>query len=327
MDAQLWCSRAEAPVKLIIQIPAFNEETTLPLVLASLPRVVPGVDTVEWLVIDDGSTDATSDVARRGGVDHVIRHAVNLGLARAFVRGIDACLQFEADIIVNLDADNQYCPDDIPALIRPILEHKAAMVVGTRPIETLTHFSVLRRFVSRMGSAVVRLVSGTDIDDVPSGFRAFSREAATQLNVFNDYTYTLETIIQAGRKGIALASVPVRVNPPTRPSRLIRTPADYIIRSTAIMFRILMVYRPMRFFMLLGSIPFAAGAALGVRYLIHYLAGHGQGMVQSLVLVAILLVSGTLLFVIAFVSDLIAVNRLLLEKIDIRLRRMESRNR
>lgn len=314
-------------VKLIIQIPAYNEEATLPQVLAALPRTIPGIERVEWLVVDDGSTDDTAGAARRGGADHVVRHSTNLGLARAFMRGVEECLRRGADVIVNLDGDNQYDAACIPALVQPILDGRAEIVVGARPIDAIGHFSPLKKMLSKLGSAVIRHLSGANIPDAPSGFRAFSREAALQLNVFSQYTYTLETIIQAGRKGIPILSVPIRVNGPTRPSRLSRGAFDYMLRSIGTIVRIFVVYRPMRFFVTLGSIPFAAGCLIGLRFLGRYLSGHGQGMVQSLILAAVFLLSGCFLFVIAFVADVIAANRVLLENANLRLRRLEQGRR
>ena len=235
-------------MKLVIQIPCYNEAETLPVTLGQLPREVPGVDCVEWLVIDDGSRDKTAQVAREYGVDHVVQFKTNLGLARAFLAGLDAALQVGADIIVNTDADNQYRSDDIEALIRPILGGNAEIVVGARPISEILEFSFAKKLLQRFGSWVVRSVSSAEVPDAPSGFRAMSREAAMRLNVFSDYTYTLETIIQAGRKGIAIQSVPIRTNPSLRPSRLISSVPAYVRRSAETIVRISMTYRPFRFF-------------------------------------------------------------------------------
>lgn len=310
---------------LVIQIPCYNESQTLPLVLASLPRQVEGVSRVLWLVIDDGSTDSTAEVARRGGVDCVVRHVTNRGLSAAFLTGLREAVRLGADIIVNLDGDNQYVAADIPRVIRPILEGHAEIVVGARPIEAIPHFSAWKKALQRLGSRVVRFLSGTDVVDAPSGFRAFSRRAALSLNVFNPYSYTLETIIQAGRKGIPIVSVPVRVNPPTRPSRLSRGTVHYVRRSIGTILRTLMVYRPMRFFLTLGTIPFAVGTLIGIRFVVHYALGRGQGKVQSLILAAILLILGSLLFGLALLADLIAANRALIEKLDLRLIDLEER--
>ena len=314
-------------MKLIIQIPCFNEEATLPQVLAGLPRQLDGIDRVEWLVVDDGSRDRTSDVAREGGVDHIVRHPVNLGLGRAFLTGIQECVRLGADIIVNTDGDNQYAAGDIPALIRPILEGKAEIVVGARPIDAIAHFSPVKKCLQKLGSRVIRAASGTDVPDAPSGFRAFARHAAMQLNVFSDHTYTLETIIQAGQKGIPVTSVPVHVNAPTRPSRLSRNTYEYVRRSLATIIRIFMLYRPMRFFIMLGAVPFGAGMLVGLRFLIAYFMGHGDGKIQSLILAAVLLICGFFLFIIALLADLISANRRLLEKLDWRLREVEEKSR
>ncbi|WP_235949933.1 glycosyltransferase family 2 protein [Candidatus Regiella insecticola] len=235
-------------MKLIIQIPCFNEAQTLAITLAALPRSVVGFDTVEWLIIDDGSQDNTAEVAKAQGVDHVIRHTNNKGLARAFMTGLDACLQLGADVIVNTDADNQYNAEDIPALTQPILQHRAELVIGTRPITTIEHFSPVKKILQKLGSWVVRIASKTDIADAPSGFRAISRTAAQRLMVFNDYTYTLETIIQAGQKNITITSVPIRVNEDLRPSRLVKSIPSYIKRSIVSIIRIFIIYRPFRFF-------------------------------------------------------------------------------
>ena len=312
-------------MKLIIQIPCYNEAEALPETLAALPRQVPGVDTVEWLVINDGSTDETAAVARAAGVDHVIDLPRNRGLAHAFTTGLEAAVARGADLIVNTDADNQYCADDIPTLLAPILAGEAEMVVGERPIQRIEHFSPLKKRLQRLGSGVVRFLSRTDIQDAPSGFRAFSREAALRLNVFSEYTYTLETIIQAGQKGMAITSVPVRVNGPTRPSRLMGSVGSYLRQSMLTMLRIFVTYRPLRFFAVLGTVSFLAGFVLGLRFLYFYVQGHGDGMVQSIILAALLLGTGIFMFVVGMVVDLIAVNRALLEKLQWRLARLESR--
>lgn len=302
-------------MKLIIQIPCFNEEESLPVALANLPRAVPGFDVVEWLVVDDGSTDRTREVARAHGVDHVVGFPRNQGLARAFMLGIRACLERGADVVVNTDADDQYDARDIPALVAPILTGKAEMVVGERPIASIAHFSFVKKVLQKLGSAVVAFVSGTTVKDAPSGFRAFSRDAAARLNVFSGYTYTLETIIQAGQKNIALASVPVRVNRDLRPSRLVRGLGSYVRRSVATMLRIVVVYRPFRFFFSVALLFFAAGAALGLRFLWFYVNGDGAGHVQSVVLAATLILIGFQTGLLAFVADLQSVNRRLLEEL------------
>ncbi len=234
--------------KLIIQIPCFNEEETLPLALADLPREVEGFDVVEWLVIDDGCKDRTVEVARKHGVDHFVHFKKNKGLAKGYMAGLQACLELGADVIVNTDADNQYKADDIPLLVNPILCGKAELVVGARPIDGIEHFSFMKKNLQKLGSKVVRMVSNTKVEDVTSGFRAISRDAAMRLNVFNEYTYTLETIIQAGQKNMAVVSVPIRTNPYLRPSRLMSSIPSYIRKSVVTIVRILVVYKPFRFF-------------------------------------------------------------------------------
>jgi glycosyltransferase involved in cell wall biosynthesis len=310
-------------VKLVIQIPAFNEAATLGLTLGDLPRQLPGVDTVEWLVVDDGSTDATSEVARQHGVDHIVRLPSNRGLARAFTTGVEAALRAGADIIVNTDADNQYRAADIPVLIAPILAGQADMVIGARPIDEMAHFSRAKKLLQRAGSRVVQLASSTRVPDAPSGFRAFSRQAALQINVFNNYTYTLETIIQAGQKGLTVLSVPVRVNPDLRPSRLVRGIPQYLGLSALTIARIFVTYRPLRFFFAIGAILGAAGGLIGLRFLVEFARGHGQGHVQSLILTAILLIGAMLFFILGLLADLVSVNRRLLEDLRTRLGRLE----
>ena len=305
-------------MKLIIQIPCLNEAKTLGESLKALPREVDGFDKVEWLIIDDGSTDDTVEVAKRHGVDHVVSHLRNMGLAAGFMTGLNACLQLGADVIVNTDADNQYNAADIPKLTAPILARKADIVVGARPIDQIEHFSPAKKFLQRLGSRVVRWVSNTDVADAPSGFRAISRDAAKRLNVFNNYTYTLETIIQAGQKNMAITSVPIRVNEDLRPSRLVHSIPSYVKRSILTMVRIFATYQPFRFFMTLASILFLLGVLLGVRYLYFLAIGEGTGHVQSVILAGILLGMGFQTGLIAFVADLISVNRKQLEQIKYR---------
>jgi glycosyltransferase involved in cell wall biosynthesis len=311
-------------MKLIIQIPCFNEAEALPVTVATLPRSVPGCDTVEWLVVDDGSNDGTADVARRLGVDHVVRFPVNRGLASAFMAGLETCVANGADIIVNTDADNQYDSRDIATLVQPIVEGKAEFVIGARPIEDIQHFSWVKRRLQSLGSRVVRLASGTDVADAPSGFRALTRDVAMRLNVFNAYTYTLETIIQAGRSNIRVASVPIRTNPDLRPSRLISSMSNYVFRSLGTIVRIFATYRPMLFFWLLGSIFTGIGLGAGIRYLYFAATGHGAGHVQSVMLSALCVTLGFLMFVLGFLADLMATNRRLLERIEWRIRRFEA---
>jgi glycosyltransferase involved in cell wall biosynthesis len=301
-------------MKLIIQIPCFNEESSLPITLSELPKSVPGFDIVEWLVIDDGSTDNTVQIAGDHGVHHVVRHVQNQGLAKAFMSGLDACLSLGADVIVNTDADNQYRASDIELLVAPILSQQAEIVIGARPIDDTAHFSFVKKTLQRLGSWVVRVVSGTDIEDAPSGFRAFSASAAQKLMVFNEYTYTLETIIQAGQKNIPICSVPIGTNADLRPSRLVRSMPAYIVRSFMTIIRIFVVYRPFRFFMTLGTVLFLCGVLIGIRFLWFYFADQGAGHIQSLILASVFLGMGFQTILIAFVADLLAANRRLLEE-------------
>jgi glycosyltransferase involved in cell wall biosynthesis len=309
--------------KLVIQIPCYNEEATLGVTLSVLPRKVPGFDSVEWLVVNDGSRDRTVEVARACGVDHVVDLPRNRGLAHAFMAGLEGSLRAGADVIVNTDADNQYCAEDIPRLVAPILTGHAAIVVGTRPIEEIAHFSRTKRLLQRLGSWAVRVASGTDVPDAPSGFRAMSRDAALRLNIFDPFTYTLEMIIQAGQKGIAIASVPVRVNSELRPSRLFRSVPAYVVRSVFTILRMFMTYRPLRFFLGLGAVPFTAGVLLGVRWLLLGLAGTPRVHLTSLILAAILVLIGVQLWIFGLVADLMATNRRLLEDIQLRIRRAD----
>lgn len=312
-------STTEPQRKLIIQIPCFNEADFLPVCLAELPREVSGFNQVEWLIIDDGSSDATIEVARTHGVDHVVRHAGNKGLARAFMSGLDACLRLGADVIVNTDADNQYCAADIPALTLPILEHQADLVIGARPISAIEHFSPVKKALQRLGSWVVRVASKTDVPDAPSGFRAISRAAAQRMMVFSDYTYTLETIIQAGQKNLSVVSVPIRVNADLRPSRLVKSIPSYIQRSIVTIIRIFIVYRPFRFFGSIGIALFSVGVLIGLRFLWKYVSGDGEGHVQSLILAGALLGMGFQTLLIAFVADLLSANRKLLEDMRVKV--------
>lgn len=302
-------------MKLIIQIPCFNEAESLATTLAALPRDVSGFDSVEWLVVDDGSTDGTVELAAAAGVDHIIRHTGNKGLAAAFMTGLEASLSAGADVIVNTDADNQYDARDIPLLTAPILKRKAELVIGERPVLSNKHFSLTKKLLQKVGSWVVRVASGTSIPDAPSGFRAISREAAQKITVFGSYTYTLETIIQAGHKNIAITSVPVRVNAPLRPSRLVRSMASYIKNSIVTIVRIFVIYQPFRFFGSIGLVLFGTGFVIGLRFLFRFLEGQGQGNIQSLILASVLLGMGFQTFLIAFVADLLSANRKLLEEL------------
>jgi glycosyltransferase involved in cell wall biosynthesis len=311
--------------KVIIQIPCYNEEQSLPVALADLPRQLPGVDQVEWLIINDGSRDRTVDVAVAHGVDHIVHFERNQGLARGFMAGLDACVKYGADIIVNTDADNQYCADDIPRLIEPILSGRAEVVIGTRPINKIKHFSPIKKFLQKLGSWAVRVASNTKVEDAPSGFRAISREAALRLNVFNDYTYTLETIIQVGQSGMAITCVPIRTNQYLRPSRLVRNNLSYVWRSLITIFRIFMTYKPLRFFTILGSIPFSAGFLLCIRWLIYFsIEGTTRTRAPSLILAAILILIGVQVMVLGLIADIMSVNRKLLEDIQLRMRRAEA---
>ena len=310
-------------MKLIIQIPCFNEEETLGITYNDLPRHIDGIDEIEYLIINDGSIDRTVDVARELGFHHVVSFKQNKGLAYGFMAGLDACLHLGADIIVNTDADNQYCGADIEKLVRPILDNKADIVIGERPIDQTEHFSWKKKLFQHLGSWVVRVASGTNIPDAPSGFRAYSREAALRINVINEYTYTLETIIQAGHDKIAMTSVPIRTNAELRPSRLFSSMWRYMKRSSTVIIRSFMMYRPLRFFMILGELLFLLGFLLGVRYLVYMFAGNSGGHVQSLILAAILILMGVQSMVAGLLSDIIAANRKLLEDVQYRVRKME----
>ncbi len=310
-------------MKLIIQIPCYNEEATLPETLADLPREVPGFDKVEWLIIDDGSTDRTVEVAEEHGVDHIVRQSHNQGLAVAFLSGLEAALRAGADVIVNTDGDNQYAARCIPDLTQPILDRRAQFVIGARPISTIEHFSLVKRTLQKLGSWVVRQASGTKIDDAPSGFRAIHRDSAIKLYVFDRYTYTLETIIQAGRLGIPMMSVPIEVNDPTRESRLIRSIPQYIRRSVKTILRIAVLYRPLRFFTWLSIVFALPGALAFLRFLYLYAAGQGDGHIQSLVIGSALIGVGAIFFVAGLIADLVAANRVLSADIRGRLLRAE----
>ncbi len=311
-------------MKLIIQIPCYNEEQTLSIALAALPRTVNGFDSVEWLIIDDGSTDRTIAVARENGVDHIVSLPKHQGLAKGFMAGLEACLEKGADVIVNTDADNQYFAGDIPNLTAPILDGRAQIVIGARPIQEIEHFSILKKLFQKFGSWVVRQASKTSIPDATSGFRAINREAAMQLNVFNEYTYTLETIIQAGQKNLSIISVPIRVNGDLRPSRLLKSIPSYIKRSIVTIIRIFIVYKPFRFFFFTGLMLFGAGIILGLRFLFFFVTGDGNGHLQSLVLASILLGIGFQTVLVAFLADLMSVNRRMMEDIQFKLRKMSN---
>lgn len=310
-------------MKLIIQIPCYNEEKTLGVTYRDLPRRLDGVDEIEYLIINDGSTDRTVEVARELGFHHIVSFKRNKGLAKGFMAGLDACLHLGADIIVNTDADNQYCGADIERLVRPILDGKADIVIGERPIDQTEHFSWKKKKFQHLGSWVVRVASGTDIPDAPSGFRAYSREAALRLNVTNAYTYTLETIIQAGQDRIAMTSVPIRTNGELRPSRLFTSMGRYMRRSATVIVRSFMMYRPLKFFTLIGGVMCLLGVLLGVRYLFFLFADGSAGHVQSLILAAILMIMGFQTIVMGLLSDIIAANRKILEDVQYRVRKMD----
>ena len=311
-------------MKLIIQIPCLNEAETLAIAIGDLPRVVSGFDIVEWLVIDDGSTDETAQLATQLGVDHVVRHPANRGLATAFMTGLEACLRLGADVIVNTDADNQYQADDIPLLTAPIIAGRADMVIGARPIDDTEHFSWIKKRLQRLGSWAVRKASRTDIADAPSGFRAISRETAMRLNVFSAYTYTLETIIQAGLSNLRVTSVPIRTNPDLRPSRLVRSIPSYVRRSLLTIVRVVIIYKPLKLFFWSGAALLALGGLAGLRFLAAYLQGGGEGHVQSVVFSAMCILLGALLWMMGAISELIATNRKLLERISWRIQRLED---
>lgn len=309
---------------LVIQVPCHDEEEVLPRVLADLPRSVPGIARIITLVIDDGSTDRTAAIARAAGAE-VVSLPVQRGLARAFLAGLDRAVALGADVVVNTDGDHQYRGEDIASLVTPVLEGRADLVVGARPVGAIASFSPVKKLLQRMGSAATRIVSGTEVEDAPSGFRAMSREAAMRLHVFNRYTYTVETIIQAGRKGMRVLSVPVQVNPATRPSRLVRGSGSYVARQLNVMVRVFMTYKPFRFFAVPGVIAGALGTALLLRFLWYYVTEGGAGHIQSVIIGALLAGVGLFLVVIGLLADLIAVNRQLLEDVEWRVRRMEER--
>jgi glycosyltransferase involved in cell wall biosynthesis len=310
-------------MKLIIQIPCYNEENTLPTTLADLPQSLEGINSIEVLVVDDGSSDQTAAVAESLGVAHVVRLGKHQGLGAAFRAGLDAGLKRGADIIVNTDGDNQYRGSDVTALVAPILENKADLVVGVRNIDDITHFSKLKKWLQKIGSWVVRKAARSQIEDTTSGFRAFNREAALRMNVFSEFSYTLETLIQAAQTPLRIRTVPVQVNPQLRPSRLAESIGHYLLSSATTILRIYCTYNPRRVFFIGGSFSCLAGLAISLRYLYLYLSTAASGHVQSLILSAILMILGFQLLVVGVVSELISVNRRLSEDVLYRLRKLE----
>ena len=311
-------------MKLIIQIPCLNEAETLPATLADLPRAVPGVDEIETLVIDDGSTDDTAAVARRHGVTYVLRFRRRKGLAAAFTAGVDACLKHGADIIVNTDGDNQYAGSEIARLVAPLLAGEADIVIGDRNIRDLRHMSWPRKALQRLGSWVVRQVSSTQVPDTTSGFRAYTREAALRMTIVSEFSYTLESIIQAGKNRMAIAHVDISTNPRTRPSRLFGSVRSYIQRSAATIVRIYAMYEPLKVFTYIGMAVFLCGVAIGLRFSYHYFfTSYAPGMIQSLILAAVLMIVGFQVVLIGLVADVLSGTRKLLEDLLYRVRRME----
>jgi glycosyltransferase involved in cell wall biosynthesis len=312
-------------MKLIIQIPCFNEEQTLPQTLRDLPREISGIDEIEWLVVDDGSTDRTIDAARAGGVDHIVRLTNNRGLAAGFQAGLDACLKLGADVIVNTDADNQYVADDIPKLLAPILAGNADMVIGDRETDKIEHFSPVKKLLQRWGSAVVRRASGTQVADTTSGFRAYNREAALQMQVVSKFTYTLETIIQAGKMLVAVDHVAVRTNPKLRESRLFPSTWSYVRRNGVSIFRIYALYEPLRLFMIAAALTALVGAVIWGRFLWYFVDGKGGGHIQSLILGSTLFIVAVQFVALGVLGDILAGSRVLQQRILERVRRVELR--
>lgn len=310
-------------MKLIIQITCYNEAEALPATVRDLPRQLPGIREIEYLVVDDGSCDGTADVAKRLGVHHVVRLRRHQGLARAFALGMDEALRHGADLLVHTDGDNQYCGEDISRLVEPILAGTADLVVGDRQVREIPHFSPLKKKLQAWGSWVVRLTSGAAVPDATSGFRALSRDAALRLNIMSGFSYTLDMLIQAGRNNMAVASVPIRTNPPTRESRLVRSTPQFVLRQAATILRVLMIYAPLRFFGVMALVPVVLGTLIGIRFLYYYFTGQGKGHVQSLILASILLTLGFQLGVLGLLADLISVNRRMLDRVLYRVRRDE----
>ena len=313
-------------MKLIIQIPCYNEEETLSETINDIPEKIDGIDEIEILVVNDGSTDTTTQVARELKVNYIVEFPKNLGLARAFDAGLKNCVKYGADIIVNLDADNQYCAEDIPKLIKPLLENKADIVIGARPIEKIKNFSPVKKILQKLGSYVMKKISGADILDAPSGFRAFSRYAAKRINIFDNYTYTMESIIQAQRKGLSIVSVPIRVNENdfARPSRLIKNNFQYIFRSAKTMIRFFIIYHPFMFFASLAAFFFILGFGIGLRFLYFYFLGDGAGHIQSLILCGLLITVSFQTALLAIIADLMGINRKLIEDVQIKVQNIKN---
>lgn len=312
--------------KLVIQIPCYNEEATLANVLEDLPKSIEGIDEIDVLVINDGSTDKSAEIAKHFGAA-VIDIKPNKGLANAFRCGIAEGLKRGADIIVNTDADNQYCAKDINKIVEPILNEEADIVVGARNIESIKDFSFLKKVLQKFGSAVLRLLSSTPVEDAPSGFRAFSKAAAVRLNIFDNYTYTMETLLQANAKGLKVVSVPIRVNEKLRESKLVKNIFDYVFKSMKTTIRMFIVYRPFRFFITLAGILGFVGLILIIRFLYFYFLGNGNGHIQSLIFAAIFMLSSVQLGIIAIIGDLLSINRKLAEDIQLRLKKLELENK
>lgn len=310
-------------MKLIVQIPCYNEEKTLSQTIRDIPRQIEGISEVEILIIDDGSIDNTIDVARDNGVDHIVKNISNRGLAKTFYTGMDACLRLGADIIVNTDGDNQYKGEDIPKLIEPILKQKADMVIGDRQTDKIPHFSFLKKRMQNIGSFVVRKLSGTRVRDTVSGFRSFSRETALQLNIVSTFSYTIETLIQAGKKQLTVASVPVRTNPKNRESRLFINIPHFLERSISTIIRIYTMFQPLKIFVIIGSFFIAGGMIPSIRFIYFYLNGTSTGHVQSLILAAILFIIGFQVYMIGLLADVIGFNRKLIEETLLRVKRIE----
>ena len=311
-------------MKLIIQIPCYNEAQILPKTLSELPETVEGFDQVEVLVIDDGSKDATPKVARENGADHIVRLSRHRGLAQAYASGLDACLRLGADVIVNTDADNQYRAVDIVKLVEPILRGDAEMVIGDREVRTIEHFKPHKRLLQRIGSSVVSATAGFEIPDATSGFRAITRQVAMETMVLSNYSYTLETLIQAGAKKTRVSFVPVETNPPERPSRLFRSIRNYLVNSTVTIMRSFTMYRALRIFTIISLVMLFLGSLIGIRFLFYYFRGEGSGMIQSLILAAVFLIVGFITFLIGLIADLVSFNRKILEEVLIRLRQQDN---